>query len=64
MGRTRIIDLLKSGKVGEEVNVKGWVKAFRQNRFLMINDGSTINNIQAVIEFENFDEEIIKKITS
>ena len=64
MGRTRIIDLLKSGKVGEEVNVKGWVKAFRQNRFLMINDGSTINNIQAVIEFENFDEEIIKKITT
>lgn len=50
-------------KTGTEVNAKGWVKAFRQNRFLMLNDGSTINNIQAVVDFEQFDESVIRKIT-
>ena len=62
MSRTRIKSLLESGQIGSEVVVKGWVKAFRNNQFIQINDGSTINNIQAVIEFENFDEALVKKI--
>ena len=46
------------------VTVKGWVKNFRANKFISLNDGSTIQNIQCVIDFESFNETIIKKITS
>jgi len=63
MKREKIADVLKSEKVGSDVLVKGWVRAFRSNRFIQINDGSSINNIQAVIDFENFEELILKKIT-
>ena len=63
MKREKIADVLKSEKVGSDVLVKGWVRAFRSNRFIQINDGSSINNIQAVIDFENFDEQILKKIS-
>ena len=45
------------------VNVKGWVRSFRSNRFIALNDGSTINNIQCVIDFESFDKEILDRIT-
>lgn len=64
MKRTEIATVLKEEKVGELINVKGWVKAFRSNRFIQINDGSTINNLQAVIDFENTDETILKRITT
>jgi asparaginyl-tRNA synthetase len=63
MKRTEIVEVLTNGKIGDEVNVKGWVKAFRSNRFIQINDGSTINSVQAVIDFENFSETLIKRIT-
>lgn len=63
MKRTEVVEVLSNGKIGEKVNVKGWVKAFRSNRFIQINDGSTINNVQAVIDFENFPEALIKRIT-
>lgn len=64
MSRTRIKSLLESGQAGTEVIVKGWVKAFRNNQFIQINDGSTINNIQAVIELDQFDEALVKRITT
>jgi len=60
--RTEIVDLLKAPKVGEEYLVKGWVRAFRANRFIALNDGSTINTLQIVVDFENFDEAIIRNI--
>ena len=60
MKREKIVDILKDSKVGNTVLIKGWVRAFRSNRFIQINDGSTINNVQAVIEFENY-EETLKK---
>ena len=44
--------------------MKGWVRGFRSNRFIQVNDGSTIKTLQAVVEFENFDEAILKKITT
>ena len=47
-----------------EVETKGWVRTFRANRFIALNDGSTINNIQCVIDFENTDETILKRITT
>jgi len=64
MKRTEIVDVLKSEKIGQEILVKGWVKAFRSNRFIQINDGSTINNIQAVVDFEKFDEALLKRVTT
>lgn len=62
MKRTEIKDLLASYTIGDKVNVKGWVKSSRQ-RFVHINDGSTINNIQAVLDIDNMDEALLKKIT-
>ena len=63
MKRIKISTVLKEATVGQELIVKGWVRAFRSNRFIQLNDGSTINNLQAVVEFENFDEAILKKIS-
>ncbi|MCR9171836.1 MAG: asparagine--tRNA ligase [bacterium] len=64
MERTKIIDVLRSDATGGEVLVKGWVRSFRANRFIALNDGSTIKNIQAVVDFENFDDAILKKIST
>jgi asparaginyl-tRNA synthetase len=64
MKRTKIVDVLRDPKIGETYVVKGWVRAFRSNRFVQLNDGSTINNLQGVIDFEQFDETTLKKITT
>ena len=48
----------------QEVQIKGWVRTFRANRFIALNDGSTINNIQCVVDFENTDESLLKRITT
>src|SRR6056297_2860319 len=65
--RSFIKDLLTSTEVDREVNVKGWVRTKRGNKniaFVALNDGSTINNIQIVIDIANFDENVIKKTTT
>ncbi|MGC4129552.1 MAG: asparagine--tRNA ligase [Bergeyella sp.] len=64
MKRQTIKDLLTDYKkvLHHDITVQGWVRAFRSNRFIALNDGSTINNLQIVVDFENFDEEIIKNI--
>ena len=59
-----IKEILKLKPKNQLVTAKGWVKNFRANKFISLNDGSTVRNIQCVIDFENFDESIIKKITS
>jgi len=61
--RTKIKALLTGELVGKEVTVKGWVRAFRQNRFIALNDGSTNSNIQIVVDFENTDPALLKRIT-
>lgn len=60
-----ITDLLQKGKdaVHQDVIVKGWVRSFRSNRFIALNDGSTINNIQVVVDFENLEDEILNQIS-
>jgi asparaginyl-tRNA synthetase len=63
MQHTEIIKLLGSEPSHLEVTVKGWVRSFRSNRFIALNDGSTIKNIQCVVDFENFGDDVIKKIT-
>ncbi|MEM6722379.1 MAG: asparagine--tRNA ligase [Bacteroidota bacterium] len=57
-----VAELLSSETLLQEVTVKGWVRTFRANRFIALNDGSTINNIQCVVDFENTNEELLKRI--
>jgi asparaginyl-tRNA synthetase len=64
MKHTKIKTLLESPNILQKVNAKGWVRTFRNNQFIALNDGSTINNIQCVIDFENTPEETIKRITT
>ncbi|HEX8269945.1 MAG TPA: asparagine--tRNA ligase [Flavobacterium sp.] len=64
MKHTKVRDLLNSTKSLHEVNAKGWVRTFRNNQFILLNDGSTINNIQCVVDFENTAEETLKRITT
>ncbi|CEN41650.1 asparagine--tRNA ligase [Capnocytophaga cynodegmi] len=56
--------LLNEGKTAQEVTLKGWVRTFRSNRFIALNDGSTIENVQVVVDFENTPEELLKRITT
>ncbi len=59
-----IKEILKLKPKNQLVTAEGWVKNFRANKFISLNDGSTIQNIQCVIDFENFDYSIIKKINT
>ena len=63
MQENRIKDIIATGPSPTEISTQGWVRAFRSNRFIALNDGSTIKNLQCVIEFENFEESLLKKIT-
>ena len=58
-----IKDLILGNSLNQKVTVNGWVRAFRSNRFIQLNDGSSQDNLQAVVDFENFKESEIKKIT-
>ncbi|MBC8053724.1 MAG: asparagine--tRNA ligase [Sphingobacteriaceae bacterium] len=64
MSRTKIKDLLNATEFGKRVTVKGWVRTFRNNQFIAINDGSTLNNIQAVVDFTTTDEALLKRLTT
>ncbi|HKJ07155.1 MAG TPA: OB-fold nucleic acid binding domain-containing protein, partial [Flavobacteriaceae bacterium] len=64
MKRTNVAELLSSDQFLHEVEIKGWVRTFRANRFIALNDGSTIKNIQCVVDFENTDENTLKQITT
>ncbi|WP_163444851.1 asparagine--tRNA ligase [Flavobacterium columnare] len=64
MKHTKIKDLLNSTKTLHEVTAKGWVRTFRNNQFIALNDGSTIHNIQCVVDFENTAENTLKRITT
>ena len=64
MKHTKVKSLLNSETTISEVNAKGWVRTFRNNQFIALNDGSTINNIQCVVDFENTPEETLKRVTT
>jgi asparaginyl-tRNA synthetase len=64
MRHTKVKDLLDSTTTLHEVNAKGWVRTFRNNQFIALNDGSTINNIQCVVDFANTPDETLKRITT
>ena len=65
--RTKIVDIFDPNLIGQKVCVKGWVRTRRGNKnvqFVALNDGSTIKNIQIVIDLSKFDEETMKPITT
>ncbi len=64
MKHSKVKDLLSSEKTNYEVTVKGWVRTFRNNQFIALNDGSTIHNLQCVVDFENTPEETLKRINT
>ena len=64
MTKVNVAQLLQENPILQEVEIKGWVRTFRSNRFIALNDGSTIKNIQCVIDFENTDETILRKIST
>lgn len=67
MERLRIKALLTSKPVGTQQTVNGWVRTKRGSKavnFIALNDGSTVNNIQVVVEVDQFEEELLKKITT
>ena len=67
ISRTKVADVLKRTDFGTIVNVKGWVRTRRGSKavnFVALNDGSTIKNLQIVVDVEKFDENVIKDITT
>ena len=64
MNHLRLADIIDQPKINETVNVKGWVKTFRANRFIALNDGSTIDNLQCVVDYENTEAQLLKKINT
>lgn len=67
MKRTRINDLLKTEDYGKTVNVKGWVRTKRSSKniaFIALNDGSCLNNIQIVVDLNNFETKVLDKINT
>ncbi len=66
-GREKIAALLQSKEIGRDVTVKGWVRTKRGNKsiaFIALNDGSTIKNIQVVVDLEKISEDSLKQITT
>ena len=64
MNHTSIKKLLQSQPVGTTAEVKGWVRTFRSNRFIALNDGTSLANLQVVVDFDQIDETTLKKINT
>lgn len=67
MKRTKVVDALSCTDYGKDINVKGWVRSHRSSKavdFIALNDGSTIKNIQVVVNPSSMDAEQLKSITT
>ena len=70
MKETKIVKIIKQTQeigIGNQVNIKGWVRTKRGNNnvaFLAVNDGSIVHSLQVVVDVEKFDEAVIKQITT
>src|ERR1700748_38969 len=62
--RVKVKELLSTTPDDREITVMGWVRSFRNNQFIALNDGSTNSNIQIVAELGKFDEDLLKRITT
>ena len=63
MDLVKIKDIFTSPDINKNITIGGWVRAFRAKKFIELNDGSSIKNIQCVISHSSIDEEILKKIS-
>ena len=59
-----IKEIIDKEPIGQEIEIKGWVRTFRSNRFIALNDGSTVKNLQVVVDFENESEDTLRRITT
>ena len=65
MNQININSILNSKSlIGKKIKINGWVRTFRANRFIALNDGSTIENLQCVIDYENIQTDVLKKINT
>ena len=64
MTTSTVAHLLTQELKHADIEVKGWVRTFRANRFIALNDGSSLQSIQCVVDFENMDEALLKRITT
>ena len=67
ISRTKVVDVLRRTDYGAVVNVKGWVRTHSSSKaveFIHINDGSTIKNVQVVVNPEDFDADVLKQVTT
>lgn len=64
MSKITVKELLATTAASQEINIEGWVRTFRSNRFIALSDGTCLGTIQAVVDFENFDEALLKKIAT
>ena len=64
MRSVSIKELLTGKQLLQEITVNGWVRTFRSNRFIALNDGSTLHNIQCVVDFEKFDDALLKQVNT
>ena len=64
MKHTSIIELLTGAKLLNSIIAKGWVRSFRSNQFIALNDGSTLENIQCVVDFEKLPSNLLKRVTT
>ena len=64
MKRNAISELLDTEHVGQNVTVCGWVRTFRNNQFLSVNDGSCLENLQLVLDRDGTDEALMKRLTT
>src|SRR5258705_1661934 len=62
--RTKIKEVLDIEPNGQEITVMGWVRTFRNNQFIALNDGSTNNNLQVIAELGLYDDALLKRITT
>src|SRR5580765_7145873 len=61
--RVKVKELLATAPANQEITVMGWVRTFRNNQFIALNDGSTNNNLQIVVELGSIDENTLRRIT-
>ncbi|MDQ3551248.1 MAG: asparagine--tRNA ligase, partial [Bacteroidota bacterium] len=62
--RTKISDVLEAQPNNQQIVVMGWVRTFRNNQFVALNDGSTNNNLQVVLELNKFKDDLLKRMTT
>ncbi|MDA9256244.1 OB-fold nucleic acid binding domain-containing protein, partial [Schleiferiaceae bacterium] len=64
MPTPRIDQILTTRPQGQAIQVQAWVRTFRSKRFIALNDGSCLANLQAVVDFESMGEDLLKRITT